>query len=82
MEKRDGILDEAINQLEKAGLSRKQNRIVDKALSAANASGAAFGAVAYKQGLYDGIKLMSEVNQINHDSSILIRQILDCIKEI
>ena len=57
-------VDEAINELEKVGLSREQNKVVDKAISATNASGAAYGATAYKQGLYDGIKLMSEVNQL------------------
>ena len=64
-------VDETMNQLEKAELSREQNKVVDKALSATNASGAAYGATAYKQGLYDGIKLMSEVNQICCTGSIL-----------
>ena len=54
-----------MNQLEKAGLSREQNKVVDKALSVTNASGAAYGSTAYKQGLYDGIKLMSEINLLN-----------------
>lgn len=67
-------VDGAINELEKLGLSREQNKVVDKALSASNASGATYGAVAYKQGLYDGIKLMLEVNQISYDDSILIKQ--------
>ncbi len=64
-------VDEVMNQLEKTELSIAQNKIVDRALSAANASGAAYGTTAYKQGLYDGIKLMSEINQISRDSSIL-----------
>lgn len=46
-------------------MSREQNKVVDKAISAANASGAAYGAVAYRQGFNDGIKLMSEVEQVN-----------------
>jgi len=71
-------VDEAINQLEKAGLSRAQNRVVDKALSAVNASGAAYGAIAYRQGLYDGVKLMAEVNWIGQDSSILNGQKFEC----
>ena len=75
-------VDEAINELEKAGLSRGQNKVVDKAISATNASGAAYGATAYKQGLYDGIKLMLEVNQINQVSSILNEQKFDYEKEI
>ena len=37
----------------------------------ANASGAAYGATAYRQGLYDGIKLMLEVKQIGRDGGIL-----------
>ena len=57
-------VDEALNQIEKVGLSREQNKVVDKALSTVNASGAAYGAIAYKQGLYDGIKLMEEINRV------------------
>lgn len=64
-------VDEALSELENVGLSREQNKVVDKAISATNASGAAYGAMAYKQGLYDGIRLMSEVNQINQDSDTL-----------
>ena len=75
-------VDEAINELEKIGLSRKQNKVVDKAISATNASGAAYGATAYKQGLYDGIRLMSEVNRISQDGGILNEQKFDCKKVI
>ncbi len=67
-------VDEALNQLEKVGLSREQNKAIDKALSAVNASGAAYGAIAYKQGLYDGIKLMSEVNQISRVGDMVNKQ--------
>ena len=75
-------VDETLNELQKAGLSREQNKVVDKALSATNASGAAYGAIAYKQGLYDGIKLMSEVNRISQVDSILDKQDFDCEKAI
>ena len=75
-------VDEAINELEKAGLSQEQNKVVDKAISASNASGAAYGAMAYRQGLYDGIRLMSEVNQINQDSDILNEHGFDCEKTV
>lgn len=75
-------VDETLNELQKAGLSREQNKVVDKALSATNASGAAYGATAYKQGLYDGIKLMSEVNRISQVDGILDRQDFDCEKAI
>lgn len=73
-------VDKAIDELEKAELSREQSKVVDKALSATNASGAAYGTTAYKQGLYDGIKLMTEVNQINQVGSILNEQKLGCEK--
>lgn len=55
--------------------------MIDKTLSAANASEAAHGVIAYKQELYDGIKLMSEVNQINQ-VSILNEKKLDCEETI
>ena len=70
-------VDETLNEVQKARLSREQNKAVDKALSATNASGAAYGATAYKQGLYDGIKLMSEVNRISKDGDILNNQGFD-----
>ncbi len=70
-------LDGTLSELENVGLSREQSRVVDKALSASNASGAAYGTTAYKQGLYDGIKLISEVNRISEDGSILRGQKLD-----
>ncbi len=56
--------DKAYDELDKAGLSREQKRIVDKALSAVNANGAAYGKVAYRLGLHDGIRLMSEVHKL------------------
>lgn len=75
-------VDETLNELKKAGLSREQNKAVDKALSATNASGAAYGATAYRQGLYDGIKLMSEVSRISQTEDILNKQDIDCEKAI
>ena len=62
-------VDGAINELEQAGLSREQNKAVDKAISAANASGA-----AYRQGFYDGITLMSEVKRISLINSVADKQ--------
>ncbi len=56
--------DKAFDRLDKAGLSREQKSIVDRAVSAANDCGAAYGAVAYELGLHDGIKLMSELKEI------------------
>ncbi|HBI62406.1 MAG TPA: hypothetical protein DDY31_14535 [Lachnospiraceae bacterium] len=73
-------VDEAINKLGDAGLSREQNKIVDKAISAANASGAAYGATAYRQGFYDGIKLMLEIKQVSQAGDILEKRDPDCEK--
>lgn len=56
--------DKAYDELDKAGLSREQKRIVDRALSALNANGAAYGKVAYRLGLHDGIRLMSEIHKL------------------
>lgn len=56
--------DKAYDELYKAGLNKEQKRIVDRALSALNANGAAYGKVAYRLGLRDGIRLMSETNKI------------------
>ena len=57
--------DKAYDELYKAGLSREQKRIVDRALSALNANGVAYGKAAYRLGLHDGIRLMSEVNKLD-----------------
>lgn len=56
--------DKAYDKLYKAGLNKKQKRIVDRALSTLNANGAAYGKVAYRLGLRDGIRLVSELNKI------------------
>lgn len=56
--------DKAFEALDKAGLSKEQKAIVDRAISAANDCGATYGAVAYGLGLQDGIKLMSELKEI------------------
>lgn len=54
----------AINQIEHIGLSSKQFTVVDRAISATNHCGAVYGAVAYKQGLKDGVKLAAEIAEI------------------
>ncbi len=70
-------VDKAINELEKAGLSREQNKVVDKAISATNANGAAYGAGAYRQGFYDGVELVSEVNRIGQINNMVNEQDFD-----
>ncbi len=47
---------------------------MDKAISATNANGAAYGAGAYRQGFYDGVGLISELNQISQAGSIVNKQ--------
>ena len=56
--------------------------MVDRAISAANASGAAYGATAYRQGFYDGIELVLEVNRIGQRGSIINKQDFDSEKTI
>ena len=45
-------------------LNKKQSKQVNKLIDAVNQSGAAYGDAAYRQGLQDGIKLVSELSQI------------------
>lgn len=56
--------DKAYDELDKAGLDKEQKHIVDKVICAINANGAAYGKVAYRLGLHDGIRLMSEVHKL------------------
>lgn len=53
--------DMACEELERARLDKDQNRIVDRVISTANHCGAIYGAIAYRQGLYDGIELVAEL---------------------
>ena len=55
--------DKVYDSLDKAGLSKEQSAVVDKAISATNDCGAAYGAVAYRLGLQDGIRLASEMKE-------------------
>ncbi len=56
--------DITLNRMDKAGLNQKQKLIVDQAISATNDCGAKYGAIAYKLGLHDGIRIMSEIKEI------------------
>lgn len=56
--------DTAFSEVEKIGLSKEQSAVVDGAISAVNFCGASYGAVAYRQGLKDGIRLVSELREI------------------
>lgn len=53
----------AFERLNMAGLSEEQFSAVDRAVSTVNDCGAAYGRVAYRLGLRDGIRLISEIRK-------------------
>lgn len=55
---------EAFKKLEQMGLTDDQKAVLDDVISKANRSGAVYGKIAFKQGLKDGAKLMSELKGI------------------
>lgn len=57
-------MKKANGRLETAGLTKEQNKVIKEVLSVANYRSAVYGAVAYQQGLCDGIKLLHEVRLI------------------
>lgn len=60
---RKGLL-EAFKNLDQMGLSDDQRAVVDDVVSKVNRSGAVYGKIAFKQGVKDGAKLMSELKGI------------------
>lgn len=58
--------DIAFDELKKLGLDKAQRLTIDRAISADNQCGAVYGAVAYRLGMKDGIRLMTEIRQIVH----------------
>lgn len=56
--------DVALCKMEKLGLKKSQRRIIDNVISADNHCGAIYGEVAYRLGMRDGIRLMSEIRGI------------------
>lgn len=55
--------DTAFREMENLRLSSAQNKVIDRAISAINHSSAVYGAVAYRQGLQDGIRLVFELKK-------------------
>lgn len=55
---------EAFKKLEQMGLTDDQREVIDDIISKVNRSGAVYGKIAFKQGLKDGAKLMSELKGI------------------
>ena len=57
---------EAFAMLEELGLTAEQKSVVDQAITANNHTGAVYGAVAYRAGMEDGIRLRMEMEEIIH----------------
>ena len=55
---------EAFETLGRMGLTEDQRAAVDDIISKVNRSGAVYGRIAFKQGLKDGARLMSELKGI------------------
>lgn len=54
---------DANNKFDKMKLNEKQMKAVDRAITAANANGWAFGSAAYRLDFQDALKLISELKQ-------------------
>ena len=59
---------EAFDMLDKSGLIAEQKRVVDQAITANNHTGAVYGAVAYRCGMEDGIRLRMEMEEVRRSS--------------
>lgn len=55
---------EAFDRLEELGLTKEQKRVLDQVITANNHTGAVYGAVAYRCGMEDGIRLRKEMEEI------------------
>lgn len=55
---------EAFDKLEELNLTAEQKRVVDQVITANNHTGAVYGAVAYRCGMEDGIRLRKEMKEI------------------
>lgn len=54
----------AFDMLEELDLTAEQKRVVDQVITANNHTGAVYGAVAYRCGMEDGIRLRKEIKEI------------------
>ena len=55
---------EAFDMMDELGLTAEQKRVVDRGITANNHTGAVYGAVAYRCGMEDGIRLRMEMEGI------------------
>lgn len=54
----------AFDRLDELGLTKEQKRVIDQVITANNHTGAVYGAVAYRCGMEDGIRLRKEMKVI------------------
>lgn len=55
------MLDEEYDKMEEINLSSRQHIMIDRVISSANHCGAVYGEAAYKLGLQDGARIVSEL---------------------
>lgn len=55
---------EAFDKLDKLGLTKEQKKVLDQVITENNHVGAVYGAVAYRCGMEDGIRLRMEIEEI------------------
>ena len=62
----DALAEEkdASEQMDAAGLTNEQKKAVDRVITAYNHCGAAYGAVAYRFGMEDGIRVRMEMEEV------------------
>lgn len=54
----------AFDMLDELGLTKEQKSVIDQAITANNYFGAVYGAVAYRFGMEDGIRVRMEMEEI------------------
>lgn len=54
----------AFDRLDELGLTKEQEDVIDQAITANNHFGAVYGAVAYRFGMEDGIRVRMEMEEI------------------
>ena len=55
---------DASEQMDAAGLTNQQKKVVDRVITAYNHCGAVYGAVAYRFGMQDSVRLLKELGEI------------------
>ncbi len=55
---------EVFDKLDELGLTKEQKSVIDQAISVNNHFGAVYGAIAYRFGMEDGIRVRMEMEEI------------------